>query len=169
MSRWYDHRDTVVPNCPVNIGGWGNLYGDTDRTTTAEKGTPGMPKFEPKKALDVMLNGTDEAKRALVDEISFMLEHKPYGLVWERGGTNTDSAFEIEKVVEEVSNGIPYPVYRSDLSTSPERANGNMLLEGDNYVWLKMLEQTHGGGLMSSTSTRRTTRATRTSATTMHT
>lgn len=145
MFSCYDQMNTVVPDCTTNMGSRGNLYGDTDHTTR-ENGTPDMPKFERSKALDVMLNGTDEAKRALVDEISFMLEHKPYGLVWERGGTNTDSAFEIERVVEELGDGVPYPVYRDDLSTNPEKANGNMLLEGDNYVWLKMLEQTHGGG-----------------------
>lgn len=36
-------------------------------------------------------------------------------------------------------------MFRDDLSLNVDKLDGNMLLEGDNYIWLKMLEQTHKG------------------------
>lgn len=95
--------------------------------------------------MDIIKNGTEEEQRRLIDDIAKRLETKKYGLVWEHGGDDENSAFEAEYVVAECSSGIPYPIYREDLSVSPEIADGNLLLEGDNYVWLKVLEQTHKG------------------------
>ena len=100
-------------------------------------------KFDRDRAMAIIREGTEEEQRRLLDDIVYRLENKKYGLVWERGGDDEDSAFETENVVVECSSGIPYPIYRGDLSTFPERADGNLLLEGDNYVWLNLLEQTH--------------------------
>ena len=36
-------------------------------------------------------------------------------------------------------------MYCDDLSLNVEKFDGNMLLEGDNYIWLQMLAQTHKG------------------------
>ena len=95
--------------------------------------------------MDIIKNGTEEEQRRLIDDIAKRLETKRYGLVWERGGDDEDSPFSAEDVVIENTNGLPYPVFREDLSVSPSKANGDMLLEGDNFIWLNILEQTHKG------------------------
>ena len=104
-----------------------------------------MAKFDIEKAMEIAQSGDEERIRRLFEGIQERLNCKRYGLVWERGGENEDSGFEAENVVLDYKAGIPYPKLRADLSTYPERADGNMLLEGDNYIWLKILEQTHAG------------------------
>ena len=104
-----------------------------------------MAHFNKEKALEIIKSGDMDDIQALLDDLEERLNTKKYGLIWERGGNDEDSAFEAENVVLDCQHNMPYPKLRSDLSTNPEKANGNMLLEGDNYIWLKLLEQTHAG------------------------
>ena len=104
-----------------------------------------MAHFNKEKALETIKSGDMDDIQALLDDLEERLNEKKYGLIWEHGGEDEDSAFEPEYVVLDYQRNVPYPKLRADLSTSPERAHGNMLLEGDNYIWLKMLEQTHAG------------------------
>lgn len=141
----YNNHQTVLENAQnARVGEEydSKLY---DVNNNSNKKVISMAKFDKDHALDIMVNGTLEQKKNFINELANALNNKKYGLVWERGGTSEDSAFEAENVVLEYNKGIPYPKYRNDLSTNPNKANGNMLLEGDNYIWLKILEQTHAG------------------------
>ena len=104
-----------------------------------------MAHFNKEKALETIKSGDMDDIQALLDDLEERLNTKKYGLIWEHGGDDEDSAFEPEYVVLDYQHKLPYPKLREDLSTNPDKANGNMLLEGDNYIWLKILEQTHAG------------------------
>lgn len=93
-----------------------------------------MAHFNKEKALETIKSGDMEDIQALLDDLEERLNTKKYGLIWEEGGEDEDSAFEPEYVVLDCQRNIPYPKLRADLSTNPEKANGNMLLEGDNYI-----------------------------------
>lgn len=145
MTFWYDTHPVAEASLSRNMKEPLKLH--MDNITNQEAVSP-MPKFDEDRALKIMMEGSEEEKSSLVKELAAMLEHKSYGLVWEHGGTSANSPFEADNVVLECDKGIPYPVLREDLSLFNERAvNGrnNLLLEGDNYIWLKILEQTHCG------------------------
>jgi len=132
---------------PVSLGVSGaKTYTERVCVENPERyGDSPMAKFDIEKAMEIAQSGDEERIRRLFEGIQERLTRKRYGLVWERGGEDEDSGFEAENVVLDYKASIPYPKLRADLSTYPERADGNMLLEGDNYIWLKILEQTHAG------------------------
>ena len=105
-----------------------------------------MAHFNKEKALETIKSGDMDDIQALLDDLEERLNTKKYGLIWEHGGDDEDSAFEPEYIVLDYARSIPCPKLRKDLSLLPyNEYNGNMLLEGDNYIWLKLLEQTHAG------------------------
>ena len=104
-----------------------------------------MAQFDIDKAKSIIVSGDQTRIDGMLADIASHLRTKKYGLVFETGGGSSDSAFETEQVVADYRENIPYPVFRDDLSLNVDKFDGNMLLEGDNYVWLKMLEQTHKG------------------------
>lgn len=104
-----------------------------------------MAHFNKEKALATIKSGDMDDIQAMLDDLEERLNAKKYGLIWEEGGEDEDSAFEPEYVVLDCQRNIPVPKFRSDLSLYPEQSNGNLLLEGDNYVWLKVLQQTYAG------------------------
>ena len=105
-----------------------------------------MAQFDIDRAKEIIASGNQSRIDGMLNDIAQHLRTKKYGLVFEQGGGGRcDSAFETEQVVADYRENIPYPVYRDDLSLNVDKFDGNMLLEGDNYIWLKMLEQTHRG------------------------
>lgn len=102
-----------------------------------------MAHFNKEKALATIKSGDMDDIQALLDDIEERLNTKKYGLIWEHGGNDENSPFEPEYVVLDCQRNILCPKLNPDLSAFPEKANGNILLEGDNYIWLKILEQTH--------------------------
>lgn len=105
-----------------------------------------MAQFDIDNAKEIIASGDQSRIDGMLADIARHLRTKKYGLVFEQGGGgSSNSAFETEQVVDDYRENIPYPVYRDDLSLNGDKFDGNMLLEGDNYVWLKVLEQTHRG------------------------
>ena len=104
-----------------------------------------MARFNKEKAMKLVEDGDMEQISALFDDIEERLNSRPYGLLFERGGDGEDSFFDTENVVSDWSSKLPIPLLRKDLSLNEDTANGNMLLEGDNFIWLNLLAQTHAG------------------------
>lgn len=132
-----------------------------------------MGSFDKDEARRIVLEGTDAEKIALIDELERQLRDRKFGLVWEHGGDGKNAAFPAEEIVTRYARHIPIPQYQEELSLSPQSGSlskrerereressseldgadtvpvdgrdDNLLLEGDNYVWLKMLEQSHKG------------------------
>ena len=75
--------------------------------------------FDRKRALDIVLNGTDVEKTSLINEIAKHMETKRFGLVFERGGDEENSAFPADEAVKLMASAVPYPVYKPELSLTP--------------------------------------------------
>ena len=104
-----------------------------------------MAKFNKEKALEIISSGDQDDIQDLIDHLDELLNEKQYGLIWEKGGDDEDSPFEPQQVIVDFQNNVPYPKLCPELSTRSDKADGNLLLEGDNYIWLRILEQTHQG------------------------
>lgn len=131
-----------------------------------------MASFDREMALDIIRNGTEQEVEGLLAGIESALQAKQFGLQFEHGGDGESDAFPVEDVVAEMARSEVTVTHRPGLSLrhstgdgngsggdeegdSPAEtiprlesvadAEGNVLLEGDNYVWLSVLAQTHAG------------------------
>jgi len=85
-------------------------------------------------------NWEDLSKEELIEEIKKLKKQKKYGLVWE------EDRFKREKVVDDCDTKLP--VVKEVEEKAIENAPGeptNIIIEGDNYHALSVLNYTHAG------------------------
>jgi len=81
-------------------------------------------------------NLTKEELIKLIKQLENELEHKKYGLVWDRER-------EPEKVVLQCQNNLPILVEIKEKHIKTDDSDDNILIEGDNYHALSVLNYTH--------------------------
>jgi adenine-specific DNA-methyltransferase len=81
-------------------------------------------------------NYSNEELIKLIKQLESELEHKKYGLVWDRER-------EPEKVVLECQNNLPILTENKNKHIKTDNSDDNILIEGDNYHALSVLNYTH--------------------------
>lgn len=97
-----------------------------------------MKKYNREELYDLM-NGKEEDKEMLINEILNMQNKKKYGLVWEEDNEKTKEQFE-----KSLETHLPTleEIKDKEIKTDNSKPT-NLLIEGDNYHSLKLLQTTH--------------------------
>lgn len=103
-----------------------------------------MPQISQSR-IDAIVDSGDKTriKKMISEIIERQDESIPFGIRYERGGDGVDSAYETEEIVDLCSANTPAP-YAVD-AMSRLGGEGNFILEGDNFAWMKILSATHAG------------------------
>lgn len=99
-----------------------------------------MAQFDAERFIENVKTASDQELRAIAAELASRLDNRPYGLVWETTSSSNIGLFEPEDIVAQYDNSEISLSFNESFSMLPNE-NGNLLLEGDNYVWLKILSQ----------------------------